>query len=229
MHLAREVLKLRSVVPRPIVRVQNLRNFNTTSQIHAGSKFDTEQIRSRERRGPFTWKAGVLFLVTGSFLAWYFKSEKERMKRKRRGESNKAIGKPRVGGPFKLIDHNGKNVTDEDFLGRHMLVYFGFSHCPDICPDELDKMALMIDTINKKTQKMTPIFITCDPARDNPKQLKNYLKEFHEGIIGLTGDWENIRSVCKAYRVYFSTPPDAKPGDDYLVDHSIFFYLMGIS
>ena len=74
---------------------------------------------------------------------------------------------------------------------------------------------------------LLPIFITCDPARDTPAVLKHYLVEFHPGLVGLTGTWEQVRDVCKAYRVYFSTPEGVKPGMDYLVDHSIYFYLMG--
>jgi protein SCO1/2 len=108
-----------------------------------------------------------------------------------------------------------------------MQVYFGFSHCPDICPEELDKMATMIDLhAANYPSTLRPVFITCDPARDTPAVLKTYLSEFHPSLIGLTGTWEQIKSVCKAYRVYFSTPEGVKPGQDYLVDHSIYFYLM---
>lgn len=125
----------------------------------------------------------------------------------------------------------------------YLQVYFGFSHCPDICPEELDKMAQMIDLVASTTQSrigsmsfvdpstrkapLLPIFITCDPARDTPAVLKNYLAEFHPGIVGLTGAWAQVKDVCKRYRVYFSTPEGVKPGMDYLVDHSIYFYLMG--
>jgi protein SCO1/2 len=109
-------------------------------------------------------------------------------------------------------------------------IYFGFTHCPDICPDELDKMALMYEKVLAQCgDTIVPIMITCDPARDNPKVLKDYLIEFHPKIIGLTGTFEAIRDTCKAYRVYFSTPPHVQPGQDYLVDHSIYFYLMGTS
>lgn len=90
-------------------------------------------------------------------------------------------------------------------------------------------MAIMIDLVKEKCGEdvLLPIFITCDPARDTPAVMKAYLREFHEDFIGLTGTWQQIKEVCKAYRVYFSTPPDVKPGQDYLVDHSIYFYLMG--
>lgn len=128
----------------------------------------------------------------------------------------------------------GKEYT----LTANLQVYFGFSHCPDICPEELDKMALIIDNINNpkainpsSTAKpanppLLPLFITCDPARDTPAVLAEYLAEFHKDIIGLTGSWDDIKAVCKAYRVYFSTPSNVKKGEDYLVDHSIYFYLM---
>lgn len=104
-------------------------------------------------------------------------------------------------------------------------------------------MANMIDLVASTTQNrigtnsfvdpssrkapLLPIFITCDPARDTPAVLKHYLAEFHPGLVGLTGTWEQIKDVCKKYRVYFSTPEGVKPGMDYLVDHSIYFYLMG--
>lgn len=89
-------------------------------------------------------------------------------------------------------------------------------------------MALMYDKVVEQCGNVIiPIMITCDPARDTPEVLKEYLKEFHPEILGLTGDYEAIKQTCKEYRVYFSTPPNVKPGQDYLVDHSIYFYLMG--
>jgi protein SCO1/2 len=179
---------------------------------------------------PFNVTAGILFVGTAAGLWAYFTYEKERMARKRIADQTKGMGKPKVGGPFDLIDHNGNRFTHEDMAGRYALVYFGFTHCPDICPDELDKMSLMYDKVVEKCgDVMLPIMVTCDPARDNPAVLKEYLKEFHPKILGLTGDYEAVKQTCKAYRVYFSTPSSVKPGQDYLVDHSIYFYLMGKS
>ncbi|CAN9266021.1 unnamed protein product [Alternaria alternata] len=148
--------------------------------------------------------------------------------RNKGGQSKqKALASPKWAGPFHLVDHNGKPFSNEDMLGKYSLVYFGFTHCPDICPDELDKMALMYDKVVAECGNvLLPIMITCDPARDNPSVLKEYLAEFHPDFIGLTGNHEQIKDTCKAYRVYFSTPKDTKPGQDYLVDHSIYFYLM---
>lgn len=88
-------------------------------------------------------------------------------------------------------------------------------------------MALMYDAVEEqKPGKLLPIFVTCDPARDSPEILKEYLAEFHPEFIGLTGSYDDIKAMCKSYRVYFSTPQNVKPGQDYLVDHSIYFYLM---
>lgn len=93
-------------------------------------------------------------------------------------------------------------------------------------------MATMIDLVEaSRPKQMRPVFITCDPARDTPAVVKSYLQEFHPSLIGLTGTWEQVKGVCKAYRVYFSTPADVKPGQDYLVDHryeylSIFLLLL---
>ncbi|KKF95492.1 Protein SCO1 mitochondrial [Ceratocystis platani] len=185
------------------------------------------EAKSRMRFGPFSWQAGVLCLVTLGGLMIYFENEKKRMHQKRIAEANKQIGRPKIGGPFELLDQNGKLFSSEDLKGRYSLVYFGFTHCPDICPEELDKMAEMMNIVNKKIPgSVKPVFITCDPARDGPAELKTYLAEFDSNLVGLTGTYEQIKAVCKSYRVYFSTPSKVKPGEDYLVDHSIYFYLM---
>lgn len=107
-------------------------------------------------------------------------------------------------------------------------VYFGFSHCPDICPDELDKLSRLLDILQTQhPNALRPVFISCDPFRDTPAVLRTYLSEFHPNLAGLTGTWEQVKNVCKQYRVYFSTPPNIQPGEeDYLVDHSIYFYVM---
>jgi protein SCO1/2 len=149
------------------------------------------------------------------------------MQRKRIADATKGVGRPKVGGPFQLIDQNGQTVTQDDLKGKYSLIYFGFTHCPDICPEELDKMARMFDLVEAKHPgAVLPVFVTCDPARDGPKELKEYLSEFHPKFIGLTGTYDQIKAMCKAYRVYFSTPTTVKPGQDYIVDHSIYFYLM---
>ncbi|RAH42360.1 SCO family protein [Aspergillus brunneoviolaceus CBS 621.78] len=201
----------------------------STSRAHLKKSPTMGQLKARNSTGPFSWKSALLFVLTGGGMIIYFRVEKERLERKRIAEMSKGVGKPKVGGPFTLKDLDGKEFTAEDLKGKYSFVYFGFTHCPDICPDELDKMAEIIDKVNEATggeKIFLPVFITCDPVRDTPEVLREYLKEFHPGIIGLTGTYDQVRNVCKQYRVYFSTPRDIKPGEDYLVDHSIYFYLM---
>ncbi|EPS37408.1 hypothetical protein H072_8888 [Dactylellina haptotyla CBS 200.50] len=215
-----------STIRRPIVRT-----FSTTPRPQKWGIFKTvQEAEARHKSGPFSFRAGLVFLLTGVALYSYFTYEKGRMERKRVSDSHKGVGKARIGGEFELTNQDGERVTDKQVRdGKFSLVYFGFTHCPDICPEELDKMALMIDKVfEKKGKALQPIFITCDPARDTPKVMKEYLVEFHPALVGLTGTYDEIKDVCKKYRVYFSTPRDLKEGMDYLVDHSIYFYLMGM-
>lgn len=138
-----------------------------------------------------------------------------------------SLGRPQIGGPFSLVSQNGEVFTDKDLLGKWALVYFGFTNCPDICPDELDKMSAVVRVTDAEYGPVVqPVFISCDPVRDTVGQMRTYISDFHPRMVGLTGSYDDIKAVCKAYRVYFSTPPNAQPGDDYLVDHSIYFYLM---
>lgn len=122
----------------------------------------------------------------------------------------------------------GHKVTHEDLEGAFTLIYFGFTNCPDICPEELDKMGEVVNSIEKDygSPIVNPVFISCDPARDTLPLVSTYISDFHPRLVGLTGSYEAVKQACKSYRVYFSTPPNADPSGDYLVDHSIFFYLM---
>lgn len=176
------------------------------------------------------WKAVVVLFVAGGAFTWWFGREKEKLRIQKEVESKRGMGKPLIGGNFTLMDTNNQPFTQENLKNENRkfsIVYFGFTHCPDVCPDELDKLGEMLDMLKQKNNiELQPVFITCDPARDSPEIIKKYLEDFHPSIIGLTGTYDQVKNVCKKYRVYFSTPPDVKPGQDYLVDHSIFFYLM---
>lgn len=196
------------------------------SSIPIGSEEYSSQTIKRKPVEYLSWKSFLLFLTVGAGLTYLFRSEKEKLQLRKEAEANRGVGKPLIGGPFNLITENGEPFTEKNLLGKFSIIYFGFTHCPDICPDELDKLGLMLDDLEKQGISLQPIFITCDPARDTPEVLKEYLSEFHPGIIGLTGDYDEVKKCCRNYRVYFSTPRDLKPGQDYLVDHSIFFYLM---
>jgi cytochrome oxidase Cu insertion factor (SCO1/SenC/PrrC family) len=134
-------------------------------------------------------------------------------------------GAPDVGGPFTLTDHNGKTVTDRDFRGRYMLIYFGYSFCPDVCPTTLGVMAEALQKAGGKAQRIAPVFITIDPERDTPQVLGDYMKAFGPQFIGLTGSPAAIKDVEKKYRVYAAKRPLDKGG--YGMDHSSVLYLMG--
>lgn len=136
-------------------------------------------------------------------------------------------GKPLVGGPFTLTDHTGKRVSDKDFLGRYMLVFFGFTHCPDICPSGLQVMTAALDKVGAKAADVTPVFVTLDSARDTPEKLAEYLKSFHPRLVGLTGSAEEVAAAAKSYRVYYQKVSDEKTPENYTYDHSAMFYLMG--
>ena len=138
-------------------------------------------------------------------------------------------GQADVGGPFKLIDQTGKTVTEADYRGRYMLIYFGYSFCPDVCPTTLAVMAQALDRLGGDARRVTPIFITIDPERDSPAVLADYMKAFGPSFIGLTGSVEAIKDVEKKYRVYAVKKPldPAKPKAGYGMDHSSVLYLMG--
>lgn len=184
--------------------------------------------QDRATVGVFAPKAAVLFVATGIGLYYYFQHEKQKLlEQKQKQLESRTVGRAHVGGPFTLTSHENKPFSDKDLLGKWNFVYFGFTNCPDICPAELDKIGAVITPLEKQYGNIfQSVFISVDPARDTTPQMKRYLADFHPRIIGLMGDYATTKNVCKAYRVYFSTPPDADPKGDYLVDHSIYVYLM---
>jgi cytochrome oxidase Cu insertion factor (SCO1/SenC/PrrC family) len=130
-----------------------------------------------------------------------------------------------IGGPFTLTDQTGKRVTAEDFRGRFMLVYFGYTFCPDICPLGLQTIAQAYDELPPELQdRVVPVFITVDPARDTVEVVRDYVQLFHPRLVGLTGSEAEIGGTLRAWRVY-ARKAEAK-GGAYLVDHSTFTYLM---
>lgn len=132
-----------------------------------------------------------------------------------------------IGGPFQLVDQNGRAVTEADFAGKFMLIFFGFTHCPDVCPTELQVIANTMDVLGADGARVVPTFITVDPERDTPAQIKDYVAAFHPKMVGLTGTPEQIAAAAKAFKVYFNKQPNADSPDDYQVDHTAFVYLMG--
>ena len=137
-------------------------------------------------------------------------------------------GRGHVGGPFELIDQTGRKRTDADFRGELLLIFFGYTTCPDICPTELMQIGLAIDKLGAVGADVQPLFISVDPERDTPEVLAQYVTNFHPRLIGLTGTPEQVRKVADSYKAYYAkySPPD---GAVYLIDHSGFTYLMGRS
>src|SRR5712671_3514284 len=129
-----------------------------------------------------------------------------------------------IGGPFRLVDQNGKTVTDADLKGKWSLVYFGYTHCPDACPTALNDIAIALEDLGTKRDAVRPVFITVDPERDTPDALKAYVTSFDAPILALTGTPEQVAQAAKGYRVYYAKHPEA--GGEYSMDHSSVIYVM---
>ncbi len=137
-------------------------------------------------------------------------------------EAEAIQGDAAVGGDFSLTNQNGQLMHAADFHGRVMLVFFGFTHCPDICPITVAAFSKTMELLGPQGDQVAPIFITVDPERDTPQVMKDYLSNFDKRMVGLTGTEEQIKQVTEAYKVYF-----AKAGAGGAFDHSAFIYMMG--
>lgn len=191
----------------------------------AKAKADRGADSSGETAKPFLQRrvgllAVVIVLLGVAFAGWqYYRQATEKPQAQA----------PAIGGPFSLVDQEGRPVTDAYFKGRFMLVYFGYTFCPDICPTQLTEMGNALDILGPVAEKVTPVFITIDPERDQPEHLKEYLTFFHPRTVGLTGTAEQVKTAAKAYKVYYkkSETEGGDPGD-YLMDHTSITYLMGL-
>ncbi len=172
-------------------------------------------------KSPVTWVSASVTL--GALYALY------QYQYTRRQTQQRSAGKPDLGGSFSLVDTKGKRVTSEDLAGQWTLLYFGFTKCPDVCPDELHKVSAVLENLDARGKRVQPVFITIDPHRDTPQRLTSYFADagFHPRFIALTGTDDEVRKACRAYRVYFSKPTAAElKRGDYLLDHSIISYLV---
>jgi len=135
-------------------------------------------------------------------------------------------GRVPVGGPFELTDQTGHRRTDADFRGKLVVLYFGYTYCPDVCPTELQSISLALDKLGAAADTVQPLFVTVDPGRDTPARLADSVSSFHPRLIGLTGSPAEIRKTAIAYRTFFAKS-GATTTDHYSVDHTGFVYLVG--
>jgi protein SCO1/2 len=163
-------------------------------------------------------------VLGGGWLAW------QKLRPPFIVSSTGTSGTAQVGGPFDLVDQTGEPRSDGDFRGRYMLVYFGYTYCPDICPTTLLAMSraleLLKETAPEAAAQVVPLFITVDPERDTVEALAAYAPSFHPDLVALTGTAEQIAAAAKAYRVYYAKAEDESSGTD-LMDHSSFIFLTG--
>lgn len=129
-----------------------------------------------------------------------------------------------IGGPFRLVDHNGTDVTEANYKDSYKLVFFGFTSCPDVCPVELEKITKVMESLGKDADKVQPLFITVDPERDTPEVMKNYVELFHPKIIGLTGTVDQVKAAEDAYKVYAAKADFDANG--YTINHSSFTFFL---
>jgi protein SCO1/2 len=160
--------------------------------------------------------AGLVILGAGAFLALSLHETP-------RGAAGTLLASA-IGGPFRLVDQNGKTVTDADLKGKWSLVYFGYTHCPDACPTALNDISIALDELGPQRNEVRPVFVTVDPERDTPEVLKSYVTAFDAPILALSGTPEEIAQAAKGYRVYYAKHPEA--GGDYSMDHSSVIYVM---
>ncbi|MBK3404304.1 SCO family protein [Methylorubrum populi] len=129
-----------------------------------------------------------------------------------------------IGGPFTLVDQNGATVSERDFAGKPYLMFFGFTHCPDVCPTTLQQISDVLAALGPKADTLKVAFVSVDPERDTPESLKTYLSSFDPRIVGLTGSPEQVAAAIKTFRAYAKKVPS--PGGDYTMEHTALVYLM---
>ncbi len=180
--------------------------------------------------------AAVCFVVVFTLATLFREGPKDTAPR--------TVGTPAIGGPFTLVDHTGKSVSDTAFRGRFMLVFFGYTFCPDVCPTNIQTISDAMDLLGEQADMVQPLFVTIDPERDTTEVMADYVSNFHPRLVGLTGTSDQVPAAAKAYRVYYSKyypPPaslsgeqesgDEKAGEgeensDYFMNHSSATYMM---
>jgi cytochrome oxidase Cu insertion factor (SCO1/SenC/PrrC family) len=169
--------------------------------------------------------AGGMAVAAAGWLAWQQAVKEPRERTAAELMDVVMWGKEPIGGPFSLIDHNGRPRTDADFRGKLLLIYFGFTYCSDTCPIDLQSIAGALDRLGPAGEAVQPLFITVDPQKDTPEQLKSYVALFHPRLIGLTGSLQQVRVVERAYKVY-AARSDPSTEENPSIDHSSLVFLV---
>ncbi|WP_422075583.1 SCO family protein [Tranquillimonas rosea] len=141
------------------------------------------------------------------------------------GQGTVAGGQAAIGGPFTLVSETGETVTDEDVIDKPSLVYFGYTFCPDVCPFDAARNADAVELLAERGHEVKPVFVSVDPERDTPEILREFTDYMHPDMVGLTGSPEQVKAAANAYKVYYARQEGDDP-DYYLMDHSVFTYLM---
>jgi cytochrome oxidase Cu insertion factor (SCO1/SenC/PrrC family) len=165
---------------------------------------------------------GFLLAALLALAAGYFALTNQRM-----DHQAMSSGTALVGGPFTLTNQKGEVVSEKTFAGKYMMVFFGFTHCQDVCPTELQVMSVAMQQLGADADKIVPIFVSVDPDRDNAAVMAEYVKAFDPRLQGLTGTPTQIASMAKAYHAFYKKVPNEKNPDDYEMDHATIIYLIG--
>ncbi|MEK9946752.1 MAG: SCO family protein [Alphaproteobacteria bacterium] len=176
----------------------------------------SDEKQTPSRRGPILILAAGLAVIVGLGLGFLIPVSKPDL------EVSQSI----IGGPFEMVNHLGETVTQESFKGRHMLVYFGYTFCPDVCPTELQSMTVALNDMGEEADAITPVFVTIDPARDDVAAVRDYIGFFHPRLVGLTGTPEQVEAMTDAFGVFYARARDTGETTDYLMDHSSLIFLM---
>eukprot|EP01083_Nonionella_stella_P033502 91698_1 len=169
-------------------------------------------------------------IITGAGLSlWYYEVEDEIIHTNAKSSGTSVVERvPTLGGSWDMLNVDGETITDKYFHGKYPIYYFGFTFCPEVCPRQLTRLTRAVEVLDKRWdgtgKQVEPVFVSLDPKRDSPQQVKEYLKDFSPRITGVTGSISQVRKFAQLFKVFFSEPPE--DDDDYLVDHSCYFFLM---
>lgn len=171
------------------------------------------------RRGLITFGLAAIAAALLVLVVRFYLANPER--------ADAGLGRAAIGGPFSLVNQDGAAVTEASYRGKLLLVFFGYTYCPDVCPTELQALTLVMDDLGKDAgSKVQGLFISIDPQRDTPRVLKEYLSNFHPAIHGLTGTPEQVAAAARTWKAYYARAKGQDGSDNYLMDHSAFLYLM---